>query len=77
MARANNFDFVAVGSRGIPPFEEPTTALARLVEEGEAGCAPNSNTEMRTTNRLEVRVVVPSPIPAACAHPLPQSWDVP
>jgi hypothetical protein len=29
------------------------------------------NTEMRTTNRLEARVVAPLHIPAACAHPLP------
>jgi hypothetical protein len=29
------------------------------------------NAEMRTTNRLEARVVAPLPIPAACAHPLP------
>jgi hypothetical protein len=38
---------------------------------GEAGCAPNPNTGIRTISRLEVKVVGPLPIPAVCAHPLP------
>jgi hypothetical protein len=56
---------------GLSLVVERSELEAASLAGGEAGCAPNPNTGIRTISRLEVKVVGPSPIPAVCAHPLP------
>jgi hypothetical protein len=56
---------------GLSLVVERSELEAASLAGGEAGCAPNPNTGIRTISRLEVKVVGSLPIPAACAHPLP------
>jgi hypothetical protein len=56
---------------GLSLVVERSELEAASLAGGEAGRAPNPNTGIRTISRLEVKVVGPLPIPAACAHPLP------